>query len=132
MRQIVGAERKELRFLGDLVGHQRRPWQLDHGAHQVVHVRLLFREHLFRDADDNFLLVARFLERAHQRNHDLGIDFHPVLGHGAGRLEDGARLHFRDLGIGDAQAAAAMAQHGVELVQLFHAPQERTQFTQLG
>jgi hypothetical protein len=35
----------------------------------------------------------------------------------AGRLEDRARLHLVDFGIGDAQAAAAMAEHRVELVQ---------------
>ena len=34
-----------------------------------------------------------------------------------GRLEDGARLHLGDLGIGDGQPAAAMAEHRVELVQ---------------
>ncbi len=37
--------------------------------------------------------------------------------HVAGRLEYGARLHFVDFGIGDAQPAAAMAQHRVEFVQ---------------
>ena len=33
------------------------------------------------------------------------------------RLEDGARLHLGDLGIGDGKPAAAMAEHRVELVQ---------------
>ena len=37
------------------------------------------------------------------------------------RLEDGARLHRRDLGIADAEAAAAEAEHRVELVQLLDA-----------
>ena len=35
-----------------------------------------------------------------------------------GRLEDRARLHRRDLGIADAQAAATKAEHRIELVQL--------------
>ena len=36
-----------------------------------------------------------------------------------------AGLHFGDLGIGDAETAAAMAQHGIELVlQFFHAMQQ--------
>ena len=35
-----------------------------------------------------------------------------------GGFEDGARLHLGDLGIGDAEAAAAVAEHRVELVQL--------------
>ena len=34
-----------------------------------------------------------------------------------GGLEDGAHLHFVDLGIGDAEAAAAVAEHRVDLVQ---------------
>src|SRR2546421_669120 len=35
----------------------------------------------------------------------------------AGRLDDGAHLRAINLGIAHAQAAAAMAEHGVELVQ---------------
>ncbi len=42
----------------------------------------------------------------------------------AGRLDDGAHLHLVDLGIGDAQAAAAVAQHGVGLAQLRGPPQQ--------
>jgi hypothetical protein len=34
------------------------------------------------------------------------------------RLEDGARLHFRDLGEGDGEPAAAMAEHRVEFLEL--------------
>src|SRR5829696_8048136 len=33
------------------------------------------------------------------------------------RLEDGARLHLGDLGVGDAEAAAAVAEHRVGLAQ---------------
>ena len=38
--------------------------------------------------------------------------------HVGGGFEDGARLHLGDLRIGDAEAAAAMAEHRVEFVQL--------------
>jgi hypothetical protein len=44
-----------------------------------------------------------------------------LLGDVAGGLDDGRGLHDDQLGIGDGQAAAAMAQHGVHLVQLLHA-----------
>ena len=43
----------------------------------------------------------------------------------AGRLDDGARLHLGDLGIGDAEAHAAVAEHRVELVELLDAVQQR-------
>ena len=38
--------------------------------------------------------------------------------HVDGRLDHGAGLHLGDLRIGDGQTAAAMAQHGVELVEV--------------
>ena len=49
----------------------------------------------------------------------------PFLLHEAGRLEDGAGLHGRDLGIDDSQAAAPMTEHRVHFVQLFHAARDR-------
>ncbi len=47
-----------------------------------------------------------------------------LLRHLDGGFEDRARLHFGDLGIGDAQTASAMTQHGIEFVQLFDAMQQ--------
>ena len=47
-----------------------------------------------------------------------GCDLDPSFLHLAGRLDDRARLHGGDLGIDDAQPAAAEAQHRVELVQV--------------
>src|ERR1700735_2377186 len=34
--QIIGAEAEEFRTLGDLAGSQRRAWQLDHGADEII------------------------------------------------------------------------------------------------
>ena len=64
------------------------------------------------------------LHAADQRDHDFGDDLHALLRDLHGRFEDGARLHLGDLGIGDAETAAAMAEHRVELVQLFDALQQ--------
>src|SRR5499426_4696819 len=36
LRQIVGAEGKELRALRDFAGAQRRTWKLDHGADLIL------------------------------------------------------------------------------------------------
>src|SRR5665647_2539862 len=63
-------------------------------------------------------LVLELLLDADQRDHDLGVDVHALLLDDAGGLEDGARLHGRDLGIGDAQAAAAVAEHGVRFFEV--------------
>ena len=52
-----------------------------------------------------------------QRNHDLGLHVDAARRHLARRRGDGAHLHLVDLGIRDAEAAAAVAQHGIELAQ---------------
>ena len=49
-----------------------------------------------------------------------------------GGLENGANLHLSDLGEGDAETAAAQAEHGVLFVQLFNPRQQRTKFLELG
>ena len=67
------------------------------------------------------------LHAADQRNHDFRNDLDALLRHLHGGFENRARLHLGDLGIGDAQTAAAMAQHRIELVQLFHAMQQLRQ-----
>ena len=85
---------------------------------QVLHAGLF--EYFRGDPHHDLLLVLQFLDAADQRNHDLRNHLDTLLGYPDGGFEDGARLHLRDLRIGDAQAAAAMAQHGVELMQFFH------------
>ena len=50
-----------------------------------------------------------------------GTTLRPSFAQLARRLDDGARLHLGDLGIGDAEAHAAVAEHRVELVELLDA-----------
>ena len=73
---------------------------------------------------DDGLLIAQLLHVPDERNHDLGRDLQAFLRQLAGRLDDGARLHLGDLGIGDAEPHAAVAEHRVELVQLLDAAQQ--------
>ena len=55
---------------------------------------------------------------ADERDHDLGHDRRcPRLRALHGGLEDGAHLRLVDLRVGDGEAAAAVAEHRVELVQ---------------
>src|ERR1019366_5224851 len=120
--QIVGSEAEELGFLGDVAGGERGARDFDHGADHVLEVfHAGLAEDFFGHGDHNLLLVVEFLDAADQRDHDFGDDLHALLGHLDGSFEDGARLHFGDLGIGDAETAAAVAQHGVELMEFFHA-----------
>ncbi len=56
-----------------------------------------------------------------ERDHDLRHDRIAALGDLMGGLEDRARLHLVDLGIGNAEPAAAMAEHRVELVEFVRA-----------
>ena len=52
-----------------------------------------------------------------RRNHDLGVNVDAAGLDSEGSLDDGAGLHLGDLGIGDAEAAATVAEHGVELFE---------------
>ena len=61
-------------------------------------------------------------EPEHQRHHYLGGDRRASPAAGLdGAFEDGARLHFGDLGEADRKPHAAEAEHRVELVQLSRA-----------
>ena len=71
---------------------------------------------------DDFQLELEFLGETDQDDHDLGFDFDAFLLDLDGGFDDGARLHLGDLREDDAQTAAAQAEHGVELMQLRHAP----------
>ena len=114
------------------IGGQRAARHLDHRADQILDLDPLLLHRLRGDAIDDRLLIAKLLHVAHQRNHDLGDDLEPFLVQPAGRLDDGARLHLGDLGIGDAEPHAAMAEHRVELVELLDAAQQRALLVQLG
>ncbi len=125
MREIVCAERKELGFTSNFVRCQRRSGNLDHSADVIFKIlHAGSAQHFVRNLYDQRLLILQFFYAADQRNHDLGNDFHAFLRHLYGGFKDGARLHLRYFRIGNAQAAAAMAKHRVELMQLFHAVQQ--------
>ena len=88
---------------------------------EVLELDALLLHDVGGHAVDDGLLIAQLLDEADQRDHDLGNDLQAFLVQLRRRLEDGARLHLGDLGIGDPEAHAAVAEHRVELVQLLDA-----------
>ncbi len=119
LSQVVGTEGEELRFGGDLIGGQRSAGDLDHGAHQVLHVHTGSSQLLVSGLDHHVLDELQLLGVADQRDHDLGDDspIGVLLLHVDGGADDGSGLHLGDLRVGDGQTAATVAHHRVELVQ---------------
>ena len=113
--EVVGAEGEEVNFLGDLVGGEGSAGHLDHRADEHLELDAAL---LLDGGDgllDDLLLGEELLDVADEGHHDFGAGAGDV----GGGLADGAHLHLGDLGVGDAEAAAAVAEHGVELVELF-------------
>ena len=127
LREIVGPEREELRLFGDLVRHQSSSWQLDHRANQVFDFGPLLFEYFLGHAPHDSRLVRHFFHHSNQRNHDLGQHLDALLRAVDSCFENGASLHLGDFGIRNAETTAAVSEHGVELVQLFHASEKRGQ-----
>ena len=98
---------------------QRRPRQFDHGPDMIGHRDAGLLGDRLRHGDDDRLDSVELGEPEHQRHHDLGGDRRASLAAGLdGAFENGARLHFGDLGEADRKPHAAEAEHWVELVQL--------------
>jgi hypothetical protein len=117
--QVVGAEGEELRRHRDVGGHQAGARQLDHGAHQIGDGLARFGLDLFGDGADAGVDDVELGPGGDQRDHHLGD--RRRAGAAAGlhhRLEDGAGLHFGDLGVADGDAHAAMAEHRVDFLEL--------------
>ena len=88
-----------------------------YGADLVVELHFLLGHDFLRDALDSLDLKIESLLEAGERDHDLGLHLNLQLHHIGGGFEDGAGLHLGNLRAGDAEAAAAVAEHRVELVE---------------
>src|SRR5262245_25041773 len=97
LREVVGAEREELRVLGDLVGDERRPRHLDHGADRVADRHAHLDEHGVGDLLRVLVGEPHLVDGAGERDHDLGLHSQALLGDRAGSLQDAAHLHGVDL-----------------------------------
>ena len=119
--EVVCAEAEELSGLCDFVSCDGAARHFDHGSDEVVEFDLLLGHDFLGDAVNDFDLEVEFLLEANERNHDFGLHFDLLLRHIGGSFEDGAGLHFGDLWIGDAEAASAVTEHGIGLMQAVHA-----------
>ncbi len=117
LRQVVRAEAEVLCLGGDAVGGQGSTRSLDHRTDLEVQTDAFLGEHLLSGGQDDALLLLQLVEDAYERNHDLGMGIQAFLLQLAGGAQDGAGLHGRDLGEGDAQTATTVTQHGVVLAQ---------------
>ena len=90
LREVVRAEGEELRLLRDLVGRHGAARDLDHRAHEVLHLHPGLLHDLLGHAVDDRLLVAKLLHVADERNHDLRRDLQPLLRELARGLDDRA------------------------------------------
>ena len=73
---------------------------------------------LVNAAVDDIADKAYFAHVDHQGNHDLGAGVEALFAGFEGRADDGANLHFGDLGIDHGQAAAAKTEHRIDLGQI--------------
>src|ERR1019366_5593219 len=124
LREVVGAEGEELGLFGDLIGGEGGAGDFDHRPDHVVNLFTGFGEDFIGHANHDGFLVVELFDAADERNHDFGQNLNTLLRYLNGGFEDGAGLHLGDLRVSDAETAAAMAEHGVEFVQVFHAVQE--------
>ena len=117
LRQVVRAEREEVRGAGDFVGAQRGTRHLDHRADQIVRRGALGGDDLGADVRHALAQNLQFPFVADQRDHDLRQHGQAGARQLARGFHDGRDLGLVDLREGDAQPAAAVAQHRVQLVQ---------------
>ena len=105
-------------MLGELVRDQGRPRHLDHGADRMTDLDAHVAHRLPGDALRHLARELHLFDGARERDHDLGrLDPHAPLRHLASRFHDRAHLHLVDLGEGDAEPAAPVAEHGVGLLE---------------
>lgn len=130
--QVVGTEAEELGVGSDFVGDDAGAGQLDHGAYLVVDRKAFLDEDVVSDGMDDGSLRLELFGAGGERDHDFDVRVAAtLLDRGCG-FEDGVGLHFGDLGIRDAEAAAAQSEHGVELMQLFDALEDFVELFEFG
>ena len=113
--EVVGAEREEVGFVGDVVGAQAGARQLDHRADRVVLAALEpVRLGGAPDESEQQLELAAVVDERHE---DLGVHPDAAPACREQRAEDRAHLHLVDLGVEETEPHAARAEHRVDFLE---------------
>ena len=120
LSEVVCSKAEEFGRLGNLIGGYRCAGYFDHCTHKVFDAVVAFGKNSLGSIADDLFLHTHFCKGSGERNHDLGKRFDATGFEVECSFDDGTRLHLGDFGIGIAQAAAPVSEHGVELVKLFH------------
>ena len=118
--EIVSPEGEELRDLGDLVGGEGGPGDLDHRPEFISDLDPLFLHHPLGHLFQRHPLLPQFVDMADQGDHHLGEDLNPFLRYLTGSLKDRSDLHLHHLGHVDPQADPSEPQHRIGLAEALH------------
>jgi len=117
LREVVGTKREEVGVTGDVLGHDGRARELDHGADGDVKLDAL----LLGDGPDVLLDDgAHDLDlglEADERDHDLGLGIKALLDEVSGGASDSLHLHDVEFGVDKSETAATKAEHRVCLLE---------------
>ena len=115
LREVVRTEREVFGTGGDAVGCEGSTRNFDHRTHLEVYAHAFFGEEFGGRVADHLLLAFEFVENTGEGNHDFGMRIETFLLQFDSGTEDGTRLHGGDFGIGVAETATAVTEHGVGL-----------------
>jgi len=125
LRQVVGTEGEELGQIGQIGRAGTGAHGLDHGAELEGQVDAILVLDFGTDLVDAGPDPLQFLYGDDLRHHDFRAYRDAGLQAGRFRFQDGADLHLVDFRIGDAETNAAMAQHGVDFMEIPDFPQHQ-------
>src|SRR5687767_2478928 len=117
LRQVIGAEGKELSLARDLVSREGRSRKLDHRSDGIGKILTHPFQNLVRHVVEDRTLVLELLERCDEWNHDLRADVEAAPPNPDRGLENRTPLHFSNLGERDTEPASAVSEHRVCFAQ---------------
>ena len=100
-----------------MVGYEGSTRNLNHCTHLVGYSFATLGKDLLSGSVDDVGLHLNLGLNTDEGHHDLGMNLDTLGLHVESSLNNGASLHLGDFGIGVAQTAATMTEHGVEFFE---------------